>query len=131
MLNVKKTLTKILDALKVDYIVEEGTNNSWTYRKWNSGKYEANIKSQFALDSGTAWLGGYYHRTTYTFALPSFSNTWELVSAVKADSILSICVGVVESENGLNFIWWNGISGSISGSQFGYCDITIRGTWGG
>ena len=26
MLNVKKTLTKILDALKVDYIVERGTS---------------------------------------------------------------------------------------------------------
>lgn len=25
MLNIKKTLTKILDALKADYVVEQGT----------------------------------------------------------------------------------------------------------
>lgn len=37
MLNMKKTLTKILDALKVDYVVEQGTSGIWTYRKWNSG----------------------------------------------------------------------------------------------
>lgn len=43
MLNIKKTLTKILsiiNALKVDYIVEEGTETIWTYRKWNSGIVE-------------------------------------------------------------------------------------------
>ena len=37
MLNIKKTLTKILDALKADYVVEQGTNANGSYRKWNSG----------------------------------------------------------------------------------------------
>ena len=37
MLNDKKLFTKILNALSVDYIVEQGTSGSWTYRKWNSG----------------------------------------------------------------------------------------------
>lgn len=33
MLDVKKLLTKILTAIKVDYIVEESTSGIWTYRK--------------------------------------------------------------------------------------------------
>lgn len=37
MLDLKALLTKILDALKADYIVEQGTSGNWTYRKWNSG----------------------------------------------------------------------------------------------
>lgn len=47
MLNIKKTLTKILpiiNALKTDYIIEEGTDaNGWYVRKWNSGFMEASI----------------------------------------------------------------------------------------
>lgn len=37
MLDLKALLSKILDALKVDYIIEEGTSGIWTYRKWASG----------------------------------------------------------------------------------------------
>lgn len=37
MLKVKALLTKALNALKADYVVEEGTSGIWTYRKWNSG----------------------------------------------------------------------------------------------
>lgn len=41
MLDLKALLSKILDALKVDYIVEQGTSGIWTYRKWSSGMAEA------------------------------------------------------------------------------------------
>lgn len=37
MLDLKALLTKILDALKADYIVEQGISGIWTYRKWSSG----------------------------------------------------------------------------------------------
>ena len=43
MLNVKKTLTKVLEKITahdVDYIVDEGTSGDSTYRKWNSGLAE-------------------------------------------------------------------------------------------
>ena len=36
-LDVKELLVKIL---KCDYVVEQGTSGSWTYRKWNSGTLE-------------------------------------------------------------------------------------------
>ena len=129
MLNVKKILTKILDALKADYIVEQGTDGYWKYTKWNSGKYEAFFSEQCAIDAGTQWIG-YYHRSTYPIALPSFSLTWKLKSAVKGDDTIAFCIGAREVTTGYLTHWWvNGSSGSGSGSQFGYCNITIQGTW--
>lgn len=59
MLNVKKTLTKILDALKADYIVEQGTSGIWTYRKWNSGIAECWGKEAKVTPVTTAWGNGY------------------------------------------------------------------------
>lgn len=63
MLNVKKTLTKIMDALKVDYVVEQGTSDIWTYRKWNSGIAECwgykTISTTFA-----SWGSWYYISVT-------------------------------------------------------------------
>lgn len=41
MLDLKALLTKILDAIKVDYIVAEGTSNNFSYTKYASGRLEA------------------------------------------------------------------------------------------
>jgi len=63
MLDVKALLAKILDALKTDYIVEEGTSGIWTYRKWNSGIAECwgykTISTTFA-----SWGSWYYISVT-------------------------------------------------------------------
>lgn len=60
MLDVKKWMVKVTDALKADYIVEEGTSGIWTYRKWNSGIAEC---WGYKLTSGTwsAWGSVYSH----------------------------------------------------------------------
>lgn len=34
-------LKAIIDRVGVDYIVDQGTTGNWTWRKWNSGLYEA------------------------------------------------------------------------------------------
>ena len=61
MLDVKKLLTKMLNAIKTDYIVEEGTSGIWTYRKWNSGIAECwGTKSE--NKSISSWGGWYYVR---------------------------------------------------------------------
>lgn len=59
MLNVKKTLTKILDALKADYVVEQGTTGIWTYRKWNSGIAECWGAENKVTPVTTSWGNGY------------------------------------------------------------------------
>lgn len=37
MLDMKALINKLLEAVSVDYVVEEGASGIWTYRKWNSG----------------------------------------------------------------------------------------------
>lgn len=37
-------LNEILPNTSVDYIVEQGTTDGWKWRKWNSGRYEAEKK---------------------------------------------------------------------------------------
>lgn len=52
-LNVKKTFDEILDALKVDYIVEQGASGNGYYRKWNSGTLEQWGQVTTSASSGT------------------------------------------------------------------------------
>lgn len=39
-LDVNGLIERCLKALKVDYVVDEGTSSIWTYRKWASGVAE-------------------------------------------------------------------------------------------
>lgn len=71
MLDVKVLLTKILDALKTDYIVDQGTSGNWTYRKWNSG-----IAECWAYMTGTTDSGGRFH---YTPSCPSFFTNSQII----------------------------------------------------
>lgn len=61
MLDLKALLGKILDALKVDYIVEEhfstGSSDPWNYRKWNSGIAECWGNSSGSIPSGWSSSG--------------------------------------------------------------------------
>ena len=40
MISTKKLLYKICEALSVAYVVEQGTDGIWTYRKWSDGTAE-------------------------------------------------------------------------------------------
>ena len=53
-----------------DYVIEEGTQSNWEYRKWSSGKVEAwrNISNSAA--AGSVWVSPLYYRDL-TVAIPS------------------------------------------------------------
>ena len=40
MLSLRKILMFVGNSFKQDYLVEQGTSDGWTYRKWNSGFVE-------------------------------------------------------------------------------------------
>ncbi len=70
-LDLKKQINKLLEAVKVDYVVEEGTDgNNWTYRKWNSGIAECwkNTAPKTTVASG--WGSGYLS-TQFSMSFPS------------------------------------------------------------
>lgn len=69
-MSIKEILTRILNALKVDYMVEQGTSGSWTYRKWNSGHVECyGVYSDTSSTAYTSAGVGYYR--TFNVNLPS------------------------------------------------------------
>ena len=56
----------------VDYVVEEGTDSGWTYRKWNSGAYDAWRSDSTNVAVSTAY-GSLYRSAEATIAPPSFN----------------------------------------------------------
>ena len=67
-MSIKELLTRIINALKVDYIVEEGTSSIWTYRKWNSGIAECWGTYSKSINANTTDLANYIN---YPFTFTS------------------------------------------------------------
>lgn len=53
----------------VDYVTEEGTSGSWTYRKWSSGLQEAWFSGSITFSAAGSALNGWY-RATQNTSLP-------------------------------------------------------------
>ncbi|MBR2838640.1 MAG: hypothetical protein IKE55_07655, partial [Kiritimatiellae bacterium] len=67
------------------WVVETGTDsNGWAYEKRSDGTYRAKWSNDLTLNAGTAWGSGFYfHMQTAAIPVPSFSTSFEVVSAVK------------------------------------------------
>lgn len=70
-MSIKEWMIRVINALKVDYIVEEGTSGIWTYRKWNSGIAECWGKSEQLSRTFNNPLGRGYYGAKYTATYPS------------------------------------------------------------
>lgn len=129
MLDMKKWMAKVTEALKVDFVVAQGTDNSWTYRKWNSGIYEAWRKYQATGMTITTQSAGTYYGGSKQLALPSFNTG---VSSVTYGNTTSQSSGVYIyntepiSGNKLN-INYRAHASSSNSSCGGY--FHIIGTW--
>lgn len=71
MLDLKKWMAKVTNALKVDYIIEQGTSGIWTYRKWNSGMAECWGTYSYSFTGFSAWGSLYFSTPSATEAFPS------------------------------------------------------------
>lgn len=81
---VRILTTDILDSHAKDFVIEEGTKNGWTYKKWKSGTYE--MFGYFTVTTTAAGTanGSLYH--SEQFALPT---PFRIDSAVVSGSALS------------------------------------------
>ena len=126
MLDVKKLIAKLLDAVKVDYIVEEGTTSNWRYRKWNSGKIEAwgyQYYSSISINIASPVFGG-YRSDVINMAIDSgiFSATPNYVFLQKASSQAgSIYFGYGSSATNIVFVM-----GGVAGSAQTLTNQTIK-----
>lgn len=113
----------ITKLMGVDFIVEEGINGAWTYRKWNSGVSEC--WSDFAFSATTQTTvnmagnlpSGIMDTTTqkYIFASGSFSG------------IVDSHIGYTRCSNGGYYDVY--LLRSSSSSAAGSVKIEIKGRW--
>lgn len=118
MVDMKTLLSKILDAIKVDYIIEEGTSSGWFYRKWNSGyvemSYTASVSGTFTTWSNLAYLDVAIPATPV-----SLSTTYERLAN---GNISGVTTWVALLTSGARFIAQGAQSGTKTGTI--YCRIT-------
>ena len=64
MISTKKLLYKVVQALSVDYVTEEGVKTGgWYYRKWKSGKVECWMQYTSSTQiAGTSWASPIYYQ---------------------------------------------------------------------
>lgn len=126
MLDLKALLGKILDALKVDYIIEEGANTYGTYRKWNSGVLEQWGQITTSASNGTA-------SSNIQFPV-SFIDT-SYITMLTPRRNFGASMSVSESNTSGNsqrtpsttmVTWWKSGNAYATEIQF-----YVKGTWGG
>lgn len=66
MLSMKAIIRHLLDAVKADYITEQGTSGAWHYRIWKSGRKEAWFYAAVGNVSVTRY--NYYVSGAYTYS---------------------------------------------------------------
>lgn len=120
MLDLKALLGKILDALKVDYVVEEGANTYGTYRKWNSGVLE-----QWYEDGGRQYAITAQRGNLYTGDWISIAYPVEFVGFPSTSASLSLGTTAyalfAQTDNRFTATAWvRGVCGSSISSSIGF-----------
>ena len=63
-----------LDALGVDYIIQQGTSGEWWYRKWKSGRAECGVDNKnFGAATLQAWGNIYSSYNGFSFGAFPFA----------------------------------------------------------
>ena len=93
-----------IDALGIDYVVEEGTSGEWWYRKWNSGRAECGIDyKNFGQKGMTQWTsdGTFYATDQMSFGSYPFSfssSPFKIISFIE-DKSLKTRLGFIIQES--------------------------------
>lgn len=96
---IRFLMTTAEESIVTDFVVEEGTNNGWTYKKWKSGTYEMfGIFSITATVDGTAYGNMYYSEQ---FKLPTpFRISNAVVAGTATNWFIPITGGVSNGDDG-------------------------------
>ena len=121
--------SKQIPSAIADYIVEEGTDGDWTYRKWNSGIAECWGLHNKTTAVNTSW-GNLYRSGDITMYFPSgFFNVAPIsasIFVVGSNSVMIMNTGVAPTNEQIRI----NLVRSSSASNSSY-DIQVRciGTW--
>ena len=121
----------IEDTTVADYIVEQGTDGIWTYRKWNSGIAECwRITDSMDIDYDQEWYGLLY----YTSLRQDFPSG--LFTQVSNISINTICAGGIHASSIQEFdtahvVWYQVAHTGLAFPHYSYVrfNISVKGRW--
>lgn len=113
-------------TIKSPAVVEAGTNNGCRYEKLSNGTYIATWAGTVSFEAGSAWMNGYFHRSSAITA-PSFSLTVDRVIAGSSSANLAIYCGCnITNKDDIRLYFYNATSGAESGRAI---MAEIIGTW--
>lgn len=130
MLDLKAWIEKVTNVLSVDFIVEQGTDSGWTYRKWNSGIFEAWYKGTLTVSCTTASAayGGYRSTNQIPISIPSVMQSWTFINIHlgKMSAGAPWTNDYYRSGNTITGFWHAGTS---EAAQTRDVSLYCRGTW--
>lgn len=113
-------------TIKAPAVVEVGINNSCRYEKFSDGTYNAKWAGIVSFEAGSAWMNGYFHRSSVITA-PSFSLTVDRVIAGMSSANLAIYCGCnIINKNDIRLYFYNASSPAETGRAI---MAEIIGTW--
>lgn len=111
--------------IAADYIVEQGTSDIWTYRKWNSGVAECWGTYSFSSASFST-TGNVYYRTFDAIPFPtSLFNAEPFATASVQMGNMGGC-GITNKQSTKVSV---GVLSAVSSARSGYIYIYAKGTW--
>lgn len=125
-MSIKEWMTRVMEKFKdlsTDYVIEQGTSNSWNYTKWNSGRMEAVIHMTNATYDSYATINGLRRSLLNNLpTLPAFTSI-EYVNAGGANS----GAWPVATFSGLAVSVWNYVvSGTVVCNNI---SVEVKGRW--
>ena len=105
------------------YIIESGKDGIWNYHKYSDGTYHAWYVGGINIGAGTAWVGGYFHRSTSALNPPSFSESVTSFYGVVNSGVLAIYCGYASDYS----TYW--FTGSAPASNDLRVRLDMYGTW--
>ena len=126
MLKLRDILKFIGNALKVDYIVEEGVSAGWTYRKWNSGIVELWTRRQRQLTH-------YSKDSLFYYYVDYIDLPFELMDLPQKVYVVQVGSGIsMPCSGGLNDtkarVFYHTVS-NVGGTSWITIQMTVTGRW--
>ena len=125
-----ETIDQAITDIKVDYVIAQGVQNGWTYRRWASGIQECWARVPVSFTTNIGW--GTMYRTEvglYKQTYPvTFVSTPTLIRSFDSDSGTSWALassGASASSTG-GTMFANPVKGS---SERGYLSFHAKGRW--
>ena len=113
-------------TIKAPAVVEVGISNNCRYEKLSDGTYNAKWAGTVSFEAGTAWMNGYFHRSSVVTA-PSFALTVDRIIAGSSSANLAIYCGCnITSKDDIRLYFYNATSGAETGRAI---LAEIVGTW--